>query len=136
VTLPSPTLAREHVVPLPIYDDAKGQPRVAPQSEFYALDERHFLLLCRVGGAGYGTDAAMSRYRKIEILDTSNATNIAASPYDGAVPLAPMGKLADGVVPATLTSFIDLNDNTQLNAFGLYNSEPNDRKNRAKSGKG
>jgi len=54
-----PTLAREHVVPLPIYDDAKGQPRVAAQSELYALDETHFLLLCRVGGAGYGTDAAI-----------------------------------------------------------------------------
>ena len=124
-----PTLAREHVLPLPVYDNAGGQPRVAALSELYALDETHFLLLCRDSGAGHGTDRATSRYRKIEILDTSNATNIAGSPYDGVVPIAPMGKLVDGVVPATLISFIDINDNAQLNAFGLRNGEPNDRNN-------
>src|SRR5262249_48618160 len=63
------------------------------------------------------------------ILDTTNATNIAGSSYDDVVPIAPMGKLAGGVVPATLTSFIDINDNAQLNAFGLHNGEPNDRNN-------
>jgi hypothetical protein len=124
-----PALAREHVVPLPVYDNAKGQRRVAALSELYALDETHFLLLCRDGGVGYGTDDATSRYRRIEILDTTDATNIAGSPYDGVVPIAPMGKLAGGVVPATLTSFVDINDNTQLNAFGLHNGEPNDRNN-------
>jgi hypothetical protein len=45
------------------------------------------------------------------------------------VPVAPGGKLADGVVPATLTPFIDLNDNAQLSKFGLHNGEPNDRNN-------
>ncbi len=124
-----PTLAREHVVPLPVYDNAEGQRRVAAQSELYALDETHFLMLCRDTGAGYGTNGATSRYRKIEILDTSSATNIAGSPYDGVMPIAPMGKLADGVVAATLTSFIDINNNAQLNAFGLHNGEPNDRNN-------
>jgi hypothetical protein len=124
-----PTLAREHVVPLPVYDDARGRLRVAAQSELYALDETHSLLLCRDSGAGFGTDDATSRFRKIEILDTSNATNIAGSSYDGVVPVAPMGKLADGIVPATLTPFIDLNDNAQLNRFGLHNGEPNDHNN-------
>ena len=37
--------------------------------------------------------------------------------------------LADGIVPATLTPFIDLNDNVQLGKFGLRNGEPNDRNN-------
>jgi len=124
-----PMLAREHVVPLPVYDDAGGQSRVAALSELYALDETHFLLLCRDGGAGYGTDRATSRYRRIEILDTTDATNIAGSSHDDVVPIAPMGKLVAGVVPATLTSFIDINDNAQLNAFGLHNGEPNDRNN-------
>ena len=32
-------------------------------------------------------------------------------------------------MPATLTPFIDLNDNAQLNKFGLHNGEPNDRNN-------
>jgi hypothetical protein len=131
-----PMLAREHVVPLPIYATAEGQRRVAATSELHALDETHFLLLCRDGGAGYGTPGATSRYRNIEILDASNATNVAGSSYDGVVPIAPMGTLADGVVPATLIPFIDINDNAQLNAFGLHNGEPNDRNNLSKKWEG
>jgi hypothetical protein len=125
--LAHPALVREHIVPLPVYANAEGKRRIAAQSELYALDATHFLLLCRDSGAGYGTDGSTSRYRKIEILDTSNATNIAGSSYDGFVPVAPKGKLEDSVVPATLTSFIDINDNTQLNKFGLHNGEPKDR---------
>src|SRR5262249_49451892 len=101
----------------------------AGQSELYALDELRFLLLCRDGNNGHGTDGATSRYRRIVILDTSKATNIANTKYDGAVPVAPSGKLDDGIVPATLTPFIDINDNGQLNRFGLHNGEPNDRNN-------
>jgi hypothetical protein len=127
--LDHPTLVREHVVPLPMYTDGDGKPRAAAQSEFLALDETHFLLLCRDGGNGYGTDGATSRYRSVELLDLSQATNIAGSPYDGLVPVAPGGKLVDDVAPATLTPFIDINDNAQLGKFGLHNGEPNDRNN-------
>jgi hypothetical protein len=124
-----PRLVREYVVPLPVYEDAEGQKRVAAQSELLALDETRFLLLCRDNGNGYGRDSATSRYRKIELVDTSPATNIAGSNYDGTVPVAPNGKLAAGIVPATLTPFIDLNDNAQLSRFGLHSGEPNDRNN-------
>jgi hypothetical protein len=124
-----PRLVREHIVPLPVFESADGKTQVAAQSELLALDENHFFLLCRDGGNGYGTDGATSRYRHVELLDTSQATNIAGSPYDGNIPVAPKGKLADGIVPATLTPFIDLNDNTQLAKFGLHNGEPNDRNN-------
>ena len=86
-------------------------------------------MLCRDGGNGYGLDGATSRYRKIELLDTAQATNIAGSNYDGTVPVAPDGKLAGGIVPATLKPFIDLNDNAQLSKFGLHSGEPNDRNN-------
>jgi hypothetical protein len=127
--LDHPRLLREHVVPLPLFDDAQGKRRVAAQSELLALDETHFLLLCRDSGNGYGTDGASSRYRQVEIIDTSRASNIAGSPYDRAIPVAPNGKLVDGIVPATLTPFIDLNDNAQLGKFGLHNGEPNDRNN-------
>jgi hypothetical protein len=109
-----PRLVREHVVPLPVFANADGKPRVAAQSELLALDETHFFLLCRDSGNGYGTDGA---------------TNIAGSDYDGTVPVAPGGKLADGIVPATLTPFIDLNAPAQLSRFGLHNGEPNDRNN-------
>jgi hypothetical protein len=124
-----PRLVREHVVPLPVFANADGKPRVAAQSELLALDETHFFLLCRDSGNGYGTDGATSRYRSVELLDTSQATNIAGSDYDGTVPVAPGGKLADGIVTATLTPFIDLNAQAQLSRFGLHNGEPNDRNN-------
>jgi hypothetical protein len=124
-----PRLVREYVVPLPVYEDAEGKKRVAAQSELLALDEIRFLLLCRDNGNGYSRNSATSRYRKIELVDTSQATNIAGSNYDGTVPVAPNGTLAGGIVPATLTPFIDLNDNAQLSKFGLHSGEPNDRNN-------
>jgi hypothetical protein len=122
-------LVHEYVVPLPIFTDAKGRRRVAAQSELRALDNTHFLLLCRDSGNGYGVEGTTSAYRRIELLDISQATDIAGSQYDGLVPVAPNGELVDGVKPATLTSFIDLNDNAQLSEFGLHNGAPNDRNN-------
>ena len=127
--LDRPKLVREHVVPLPAFETADGRQRVAAQSELLALDETFFLLLCRDASSGYGTNGATSRYRSIELVDTSRATNIAGSPYDGAVPVAPNGKLADGIVPATLTRYIDINNNAELGKFGLHNGEPNDNNN-------
>jgi hypothetical protein len=124
-----PRLVREYVVPLPLFESADGERRVAAQSELLALDETFFLLLCRDSGNGYGTGGATSRYRSINLLDTSRATNIAGSRYDGTVPVAPNGKLVDGVVPATLTRYIDINDTAELQKFGLHNGEPNDRNN-------
>jgi hypothetical protein len=120
-------LVREHVVPLPSFSDANGKRRIAAQSELFALDANRFLLLCRDSGNGYGMEGSTSRYRSIEILDTSKATNIAGSPYDGTVPVAPNGKLEKEIVPATLATFIDINDNSQLNKFGLHNGTPKDR---------
>lgn len=127
--LDRPKLAREHVVPLPVFENAQGERRVAAQSELLALDETFFLLLCRDANNGYGTKGATSRYRSIELLDTSRATNIAGSPYDGTVPVAPDGRLVQGIVPATLTRYIDINDNAELRKVGLHNGEPNDRNN-------
>jgi hypothetical protein len=124
-----PRLVREYVVPLPLFETADGERRVAAQSELLALDETFFLLLCRDSGNGYGTGGATSRYRSINLLDTSRATNIAGSRYDGTMPVAPNGKLVDGVVPATLTRYIDINETAELQTFGLHNGEPNDRNN-------
>ena len=77
--------------------------RVRRPERAAALDETFFLLLCRDGSNGFGierTHVALSQHRTV---DTSKATNIAGSQYDGTVPVAPNGKLAAGVVPATLT---------------------------------
>ena len=127
--LQRPKLVREHVVPLPVFETADGQQQVAAQSELLALDDTFFLLLCRDTDNGYGTAGATSRYRSIDLLDTSSATNIAGSRYDSTTPVAPGGKLVDGIVPATLTRYIDINDTAELNKFGLHNGEPNDRNN-------
>jgi hypothetical protein len=124
-----PVLVREHVVELPGFETADGKHRIAAQSELLALDENHFLLICRDTGNGYGLEGTTSRYRRIELLDTSAATNIAGGKYDGLEPVAPKGKLVDGVMPAARATFIDLNDNAELAKFGLHNGPPQDRNN-------
>lgn len=120
-------LVHEYVVPLPFFTDAKGKRKVAAQSELLALGDTRFLLLCRDTGNGYGLEGATSRYRRIDLVDVAHATDIAGTKYDGVVPVAPGGNVATGVVPAVLSSFIDINDNAQLNKFGLHNGEPKDR---------
>jgi hypothetical protein len=121
-------LVRHYVVSLPVFDNAEGKKRVAAQSELLALDDSRFLLLCRDGN-GFGTKNAQSLYRKIELLDVTGATNLAGGKYDGVTPLAPGGKLEADIVPAKLTSFIDINDSAELAKFGLHNGAPNDRTN-------
>jgi hypothetical protein len=124
-----PTLVREYVVPLPEFKGADGKRQIAAQSELLALDDTHFLLLCRDSGSGFGSDSATSRYRWVALVDTTQATSIAGSKYDGLVPVAPGGKLEAGVTPAVLKPFIDLNDDRRLRQFGLHNGAPNDRNN-------
>ena len=124
-----PKLTRHIVVQLPVFTDDRGRRRIAAQSELLALDNHRFLLLCRDGGNGYGLETATSRYRRIELLDTRNATNLVGTTYEGPTPVAPGGKLVAGITPAALASFIDINDNAQLRRFGLHNGEPNDRNN-------
>jgi hypothetical protein len=124
-----PKLMREHVVPLPVFTGADGKQKVAAQSEILALGSDLFLLLCRDSAAGYGYKEPTSRYRKIELLDTSKASDIAGSDYDHKTPVAPSGVLSSGVVPATLTPLIDINDNAELNKFGMHNGAPQDSTN-------
>jgi len=124
----APKLIHEYVVPLPVFKD-QGKTKVAAQSELLALSDTLFLLLCRDSNNGYGVKGDTSEYRRVELLDLGNATDIAGTDYDGSKPVAPKGELAPDVAPATLQSFIDLNDNAQLNRFGLHQGPPNDRNN-------
>jgi hypothetical protein len=127
--LANPKLVREHVVVLPNFKDDQGRRRIAAQSELLALDANRFLLLSRDSNNGYGTKGSTSVYRRVDLLDTTGATNIAGTDYDGGKPVAPGGKLAEGVTPAKLSPFLDINDNAQLNKFGLHNGPPNDKAN-------
>jgi hypothetical protein len=122
-------LVREHVVPLPVFKDGEGKTLVAAQSELLAIDEGRFLLLSRDSNNGQGVKGSTSLYRKIDILDLRDATNIAGTDFDGTKPVAPKGVLDPAVKPASLSPFIDINDNEQLNRFNLRNGAPNDSNN-------
>ena len=55
-TIDRPVLVREHVVALPAFETEDGKRRIAAQSELLALDQDHFLLICRDAGNGYGQE--------------------------------------------------------------------------------
>jgi hypothetical protein len=122
----APKLAAEYVVQLPRFKDAKGKQLVAAQSEILALDEHRFLVIARDSGHGFGLKDSDSVYRSIDLFDTTGATNIAGTEFDRTKPVAPGGELDAAVTPAKYTRFIDMNDNAQLNRFGLHNGAPND----------
>ncbi|MDB5651325.1 MAG: hypothetical protein JWL62_2845, partial [Hyphomicrobiales bacterium] len=121
-----PKLVREHVVPLPVFQDATGKTLVAAQSELLALGDDQFLLLSRDSNNGQGMPGSTSLYRSIDVLDLNGATNIAGTAFDGDAAVAPKGVIDPSVTPAKLTPFLSLNDNAQLNRFGLHNGAPND----------
>lgn len=122
-------MVHEYVVPLPVFKDAKGKTTIAAQSEIVALSDTKFLMLSRDSGNGSMLKGDTSLYRNIGIVDVSAATDILGTDFDGAKPVAPKGVVDPSVKPATLTPFIDMNDNTQLARFGLHNGAPNDRNN-------
>jgi hypothetical protein len=123
----APKLVEEYVVQLPRFKDAKGKQLVAAQSEIHALDDHRFLVIARDSGHGFGLKDAESVYRGIDLFDTTGATNIAGTEYDGVKPVAPKGELEPSIKPADYARFIDINDNAALGRFGLHNGEPNDR---------
>jgi len=123
-----PRLVGEYVVQLPLFKNAANQTRIAAQSEFLALNDHQFLVLARDSSAGFTAAVSKSEYRRIDLIDIAGATNIANTDFDkvgGSV--APLGVLNPAIKPATYQSFLDINDNAQLNRFGLHNGDPNDK---------
>lgn len=123
-----PRLVGEYVVQLPVFKNASNQTRVAAQSEFLALNDHQFLVIARDSGAGFTTAVSKSEYRRVDLIDIAGATNIANTAFDevgGSV--APLGVLNPAVKAVKYQTFIDINDNAQLNRFGLHNGDPNDR---------
>ena len=126
-----PRLVGEYVVQLPLYQDqTTTTPTLltAAQSEMLALNDHQFLMLARDSSVGETFPKTPgSVYRSVDLLDISGATNIAGSVYDNAgTPVAPLVALNSSIVPATYQKFLDINDNTQLNRFGLHNGAPSD----------
>jgi uncharacterized protein YhjY with autotransporter beta-barrel domain len=121
----APRLVREVVVRLPQFTNAAGQRLVAAQSEMLQLNSTQFLMLTRDASVGWNYADPTSVHRIINIVDVSNATNIAGTAFDGRTPVAPAGVLSGSVTPAVVQPFLDINDNAQLNRFGLHNGRPN-----------
>jgi hypothetical protein len=126
-----PKLVGEYVVQLPLFQDqttTKPTLLTAAQSELLALNDHQFLVLARDSSVGSTFPSTPgSVYRSIDLLDISGATNIAGTAYDTAgTPVAPLGVLNGSIKPAAYQKFLDVNDNAQLNRFGLHNGAPND----------
>ncbi|MCW5626694.1 MAG: esterase-like activity of phytase family protein [Burkholderiales bacterium] len=111
------TLTGEYVVQLPKFSQA-GSDRVAAQSEIYAVSDSQLLILPRDSN-GFAVGLEESLLRRVDVVDISAATNILNQSYEGTI--APGGVLNPAIVPALYVPFLDVNDNSQLNRFGLVN---------------
>jgi hypothetical protein len=125
-----PKLVAEYVVQLPHYQDqttTKPTLLTAAQSEMLALNDHQFLVLARDSTGGFAVANPGSVYRSIDLIDIAGATNIAGTAFDNAnTPVSPLGVLNSSITPVTYQKFLDINDNTQLNRFGLHNGLPSD----------
>jgi hypothetical protein len=122
-------LVHEYVVPLPVFKNG-DKTLVAAQSDIVAISDTAFLMLARDSNNGQGLKGDTSLFRNIELVDLTGATDIAGTDFDTpAKPVAPKGVLDPSVTAAKATTFIDINDNAQLNRFGMHNGAPNDRTN-------
>ncbi|KAK0631171.1 esterase-like activity of phytase-domain-containing protein [Bombardia bombarda] len=133
--------AAEYVVPLPIFKNANGNNRIAAQSEMLYISDTQFLILARDSGSGRGQSDSLSRYRHVDIVDISGATNIKGPVFDdiqnGNITIGgtanPSDTLVAGIVPAKLCPFLDFNLNEQLSRFkssvngsAIHNGAPDD----------
>ncbi|THH31649.1 hypothetical protein EUX98_g2550 [Antrodiella citrinella] len=117
-----PTLIGEWVVPLPL--NSKGNTLAA--SEIHFISPNVFFVLAR-DGDGHGGSSDKSDYKQADLIDISNATNIAGSEFDSSAnPIAKKGKLNNSITPATYVGFVSFIDDTQLARFGLHNGKPAD----------
>ncbi|KAA8564842.1 hypothetical protein EYC84_010613 [Monilinia fructicola] len=122
-----PVYLSEYVIPLPLWTDptasAKKNPKVAAQSEIYALPNGQFLVLARDSGSGNGQGSTFSIYRQIDVFDVSNATDIKGVEYDCAncSIASTNGVLVSGIVTAEYCGWLDFNDNAELGKFGAHN---------------
>ncbi len=117
----NPVLTGHYALELPTYALASGALRIAAQSEILALSPTRFLILPRDGN-GRGANSNPSLYRQVDIVDFSGATNLLGTPDEAQI--APLGILKPGITPATLTPWLNINDEAELGRFGLTSVGP------------
>jgi hypothetical protein len=76
------TYEAEYVVPLPTFVNGEGKTRVAAQSEIHYISDTQLLVLSRDSSAGRGQKDPLSRYRSVDVVDISGATNIKGPKFD------------------------------------------------------
>jgi len=108
ISVGTPELVAEYVVPLPSYIQTTGKSHVAAQSEMHYIDGKQFLVLARDSNAGRGQASSTSLYRHADVFDISTATNILGKYdyYNAAV--APGGVLAANLTAATYCSWLGM----------------------------
>ncbi len=111
------TVSGEYVVRLPNFVQGTST-LVAAQSAVLALNDTQLLILPRDGN-GRGAGTQLSLLRRVDLIDIRDATNILGT--GGESQIAPGGVLNAGITPALYTPWLDINDNAQLNRFGLVN---------------
>ncbi|KAF1837088.1 hypothetical protein BDW02DRAFT_492295 [Decorospora gaudefroyi] len=117
------TLEAEYAVQLPMLSSGK----VAGQSEIHYISDTHFLVLARDSNAGRGQDSTESIYRNVDVIDISDATNIAGKvDAIGGQVASTTGVLNSDIVPATYCPWLSFNNNDQLSRFGLHNGGAQD----------
>jgi len=110
-------LEAEYIVPLP----QSSKPSTFAQSELLWLNDHQFLVLARDGNGGGNSDP-LSKYKSADLIDISEATNIAGTKFDSpANPAAPGGVLDPSITPTVYQTFVQYINSTQLGRFGLHN---------------
>lgn len=116
-------LEAEYVVPLNRVNPAVATSNIARQSELHYISDTQLLTLARDSGAGRGQGASTtSIYRRIDVFDISNATNVAGvSDCTGCQIASTTGVLNSNTTAALYCTWLDFNVNGQLNRFGVRN---------------
>ncbi len=110
-------LTGEYVVQLPKFQQGSAT-LVAAQSELLALSSTQLLMLPRdSNGQQVGTQTSL--LREVQIIDLAGATNILGQSFE--TQIAPGGVLNPAITAAARTGFLNINDRSQLNRFGLTN---------------
>lgn len=111
------SLTGEYAVQLPKFQQGSNT-LVAAQSEILALSDTQLLILPRDSN-GFQVGTEKSNLRRVDVIDISNATNILGESYESQI--APGGVLNSAITPAEYTPFLDINNNAELERFGLVN---------------
>ncbi|KAN0066312.1 hypothetical protein ACQY0O_000406 [Thecaphora frezii] len=110
-------LVGEYVVELPTSKNGKAR----SVSEIIYLGPELLGLLVRDGN-GFGDDETDAKYKHVDVIDLSRATNVAGTKYDGATgAVASDGTLAKGITTAGYFPLVDYL--ADLTRFGMHASD-------------